>query len=1340
MKLAYFSPLNPQPSGISDYSEELLPYLLAQAEIDLFVDGFQPANPELLALKCIDYQKDPTTLDQLSEYDAVIYHVGNDQRYHSGIFKVMRRHPGIAVFHEYVLQDYFLGQAYDLKDMSLYLAELEACHGPRERARAEEAIRQGGLPPQAAAPIDYPLNCRLARSAEAIIAHSEWSRSRLQRVAPEVPVTQISMPVKLLSPTLRDAWARRNPLRRFVSIASFGVIIPRKGIEQVLQALSGLKQEFDFHYTLVGAENPYYDVRELIIRHGMTEHVTITGHVSLEEFDRYIAATDIAVNLREYTVGETSASLCRIMGVGATAVVSDIGWFSEIPDDCVVKVMPDENFVSTLQSSLRQLMDDGSLRSLIGENARKFVRSEHNIWRAAERYLAFIREVIARRPPKAQRGAPTLTVSQAKPSDMTQESIDSSPMPPLTRTTAEPSSTQLGSHVRAAQTDPVGQLKLAYFSPLNPLPSGISDYSEELLQHLRQHARLDLFVDGFRPNNPQVTVGFQLFDYRQDPSVLDALDQYDAAIYHIGNDHRYHSGILRAMQRRPGILVLHDFALQDFFLGLAREQGLMSIYLDELEACYGKRERARAAEYFRRGALPPHVDAPLDFPLVTRMARSAEGIIVHSEWSRERLSALAPGVPVARIKHHITARAAAAPAAIRERGKDARVMIASFGLVTPDKAIDRTLRALAALRDECEFHYTLVGSTGNFLELDELIRRYGLEDRVSMTGYVALEEFERRIAETDIAITLRERPVGATSGSLCRIMAAGVPAIVSNVGAFAELPNDAVVKVDHDQHGDALLQAYLRRLIDDQALREGIGRNARRYVLREHQIETSAAAYVDFIRQVIARRPRTQFLNNLAAEVSQLGIRETDVAMRGIASEIAVLGPFTGSALEVSTATETSENPTPAQPVISGNGHPAPAPAAETTPGRLARVDGIDYRRGALEYSGLLTEKLSYYLRTKPFCNLHKPVRFKADGMDPETHRHFNDFANMAVALALPANARILDVGCGPGWLSEYFARLGYDVTGIDISDDLIQIARERLARVPYQVDHETPLRCRFLTHDIEVQPLAEKFDAVICYDSLHHLEDEEKAFTHLAAMLDIGGLLFVLEGRMPSAGSATEEALREFMREYKTLESPFSDEYLHALLDQHGFAIVGNYVSINGLFEREMLTGDVDDLRLPLRKLDTDYHYLTCMKVAQDAPATSVPDSRAPGVLRAELRLRGGCLLSVRPGAQIDVPITVQNTGDTVWLTGQTVRAGVVMPGVRVFDEQGIVSEFHGHPLLPRSVAPGQTMALTIQFAAPSAPGTYAVKIDLVDQCVCWFEEKGSEPLVLSLEVEDKR
>jgi hypothetical protein len=65
------------------------------------------------------------------------------------------------------------------------------------------------------------------------------------------------------------------------------------------------------------------------------------------------------------------------------------------------------------------------------------------------------------------------------------------------------------------------------------------------------------------------------------------------------------------------------------------------------------------------------------------------------------------------------------------------------------------------------------------------------------------------------------------------------------------------------------------------------------------------------------------------------------------------------------------------------------------------------------------------------------------------------------------------------------------------------------------------------------------------------------------------------------------------------------------------------------------------------------------------------------------------------------------------------------------------IVSEVHGQPMLPCSVAPGKSVTLDLRFSAPDEPGGYQVKIDLVDQHICWFEEKGSTPVVFSFTVE---
>jgi 2-polyprenyl-3-methyl-5-hydroxy-6-metoxy-1,4-benzoquinol methylase len=401
--------------------------------------------------------------------------------------------------------------------------------------------------------------------------------------------------------------------------------------------------------------------------------------------------------------------------------------------------------------------------------------------------------------------------------------------------------------------------------------------------------------------------------------------------------------------------------------------------------------------------------------------------------------------------------------------------------------------------------------------------------------------------------------------------------------------------------------------------------------------------------------------------------------------------------------------------------------------GRLSKLEGIDYKQAAIDYPGKLDAERLHYLRTKPFYNLaNKPPKFRGEGMDVETHRHFCDFANMAVALGLPAGSRILDVACGSGWLSEYFARLGYDVTGIDISPQLIQIAEDRLRAVPRMIDHQTEIRCRFRPHDIELAPLEEKYDAIVCYDAMHHFVDEHAAVRHIAAMLPIGGLLFILEGNRPPVASAAEAELVEVMRKYRTLESPFDPGYLAQLLDQGGLAVVGDYVSVNGLIDRDALD-EQGRFRVEIPAIN----YLLCQKISDASPASIVPDSRAPGLLRANLILRSTWPASFAPGVTFSLELLVENAGDTLWLGGRYLRRGAVMFGVKILDSSGAIrDEFHGEPPLPSGLAPGKSVAVVIEHACPSTPGSYRLKIDLVDQHVCWFEEGGSQPLMLPLEV----
>jgi 2-polyprenyl-3-methyl-5-hydroxy-6-metoxy-1,4-benzoquinol methylase len=84
----------------------------------------------------------------------------------------------------------------------------------------------------------------------------------------------------------------------------------------------------------------------------------------------------------------------------------------------------------------------------------------------------------------------------------------------------------------------------------------------------------------------------------------------------------------------------------------------------------------------------------------------------------------------------------------------------------------------------------------------------------------------------------------------------------------------------------------------------------------------------------------------------------------------------------------------------------------------------------------------------------------------------------------------VLDVGCGPGWLSEYLARCGYWVTGVDISEDMVEIARERAAAIPDPVGEGNPGAGGVPRH-AGARPAVwrNRFDAAVLYDTMHHFD-----------------------------------------------------------------------------------------------------------------------------------------------------------------------------------------------------------------------------------------------------------
>lgn len=132
------------------------------------------------------------------------------------------------------------------------------------------------------------------------------------------------------------------------------------------------------------------------------------GRVSRDEMLLRMAACDVAVNLRHPSLGETSATLTRLLGLGRAVIVSNTGAFAELPDDCCAKVDVDETELDTLVAILSRLADDARLRATLGANARAHYEARHTPAAAAAAYLEVLRataaapgQPFAARPPLA---------------------------------------------------------------------------------------------------------------------------------------------------------------------------------------------------------------------------------------------------------------------------------------------------------------------------------------------------------------------------------------------------------------------------------------------------------------------------------------------------------------------------------------------------------------------------------------------------------------------------------------------------------------------------------------------------------------------------------------------------------------------------------------------------------------------------------------------------------------------------------------------------------------------------------------------------------------------------
>jgi glycosyltransferase involved in cell wall biosynthesis len=365
LKVAYYSPLPPERSGVADYSALLLPALEERLEVVVVPRGAK---------------KPPRGTD------VAVYHIGNNPDAHGWIVDALQRRRGLVVLHDFVLHHLMAGLTLGRGDNDGYLNAMQRDAGALGRMLAHGVVDHLLPPIWEERAQDFPLAGKVLDLADGVICHSRYVEGLARDYGYDGPISVVPMPAW---PSVSAA-ARLAPEGRFPVVACLGHLNRAKRIPQLMAAFEPLRRRFpDALLVLAGGAAPGMRLDD----RSLGDWVLRLDYQDENDLWQLLADCDICVSLRWPTMGETSGMAIRALSLGKPLVVSEAGWFSELPDSVAAKVPVDEYEIETLAATLELLAEDDVLRQRMAAAAATYARREHKLEHVADLYVAALEEV-----------------------------------------------------------------------------------------------------------------------------------------------------------------------------------------------------------------------------------------------------------------------------------------------------------------------------------------------------------------------------------------------------------------------------------------------------------------------------------------------------------------------------------------------------------------------------------------------------------------------------------------------------------------------------------------------------------------------------------------------------------------------------------------------------------------------------------------------------------------------------------------------------------------------------------------------------------------------------------
>jgi len=391
-KLAFVSPLPPEKSGISFYSAELIPALSKYYDVDVII-AQESVSDEWVAENCRVLTPD-MLVENRHLYERVIYHFGNSP-FHSHMFDLLEQVPGVVVLHDFYLGDLTYYMESNDGRAHWFARALYTSHG--YKAVADYFTKEDILSTLK----DHPISYSVFEKSQSVVVHSgyakrlaeEWYHKDNTIRCHEVPL--LREPASQLD---RAESRKRLGIDSddFV-VCSFGILGPNKLNDRLVEAWlsSLLAQRPECKLIFVGeASNDSYGtaVSNSVKRR---KDIEVTGWADDKTYRDYLAAADVAVQLRSESRGETSAAVLDCMNYGLATIVNANGSMVELSKDDVLMLSHEsdsDELAKDLSTALEDLWRDASVRKAYGESAASTIRTKHAPAECAKQYAEVIEQ------------------------------------------------------------------------------------------------------------------------------------------------------------------------------------------------------------------------------------------------------------------------------------------------------------------------------------------------------------------------------------------------------------------------------------------------------------------------------------------------------------------------------------------------------------------------------------------------------------------------------------------------------------------------------------------------------------------------------------------------------------------------------------------------------------------------------------------------------------------------------------------------------------------------------------------------------------------------------------